>query len=148
MPIENARTDQNYRTTIMGVDMSTGTYATNVYVDESTHRLLTNAIISGTPDVNIASPATIGHGVKTVTSAGTDEALAGLTTCKKVTIQAQTDNTGWIAVGGSGVDATVATGTGVLLGAGDSFELEITDLSSIYIDATVSGDGVRYAYFN
>lgn len=89
----------------------------------------------------------IGHGVKTVTTAGTDEALAGSTACKRVTIQAQTDNTGWIAVGTSGVDATVATGTGVLLGAGDSFELEIDNLSDVYIDSTVNGEGARYIYF-
>lgn len=89
----------------------------------------------------------IAHGVKTITSAGTDEALASSTACKKVVIQAQTDNTGWIAVGASGVDATEATGTGVLLGAGDSFELEIDNLSDVYIDATVSGEGVRYTYF-
>ena len=89
----------------------------------------------------------IAHGVKTVTTAGTDEALAGSTACKKVTIQAQTDNTGWIAVGTSGVDATVATGTGVLLGAGDAFELEIDNLADVYIDSTVDGEGVRYTYF-
>jgi hypothetical protein len=89
----------------------------------------------------------IGHGVKTVTSAGTDEAIAGSTACKKVTIQAQTDNTGLIAVGTSGVDATEATGTGIILYAGDSFELEIDNLADVYIDSTVNGEGVRYTYF-
>ena len=53
----------------------------------------------------------MGHGVKTVTTAGTDVALAGSTNAKYATIQAQTDNTGYIAVGASGVDATEATGT-------------------------------------
>jgi len=89
----------------------------------------------------------IGHGVKSVTTAGTDVVLASSTACKRVIIQAQTDNTGWIAVGGSGVDATIATGTGVLLGAGDSVELDIDDLNDVYIDSTVSGEGVRYTYF-
>ena len=43
----------------------------------------------------------IGHGVKTVTTAGTDERLVSVITWAKwVTIQAQTDNTGIIAVGG------------------------------------------------
>lgn len=91
--------------------------------------------------------ADIGDGVKTVTTAGTDEALAGSTACKRVTIQAQTDNTGWIAVGTSGVDATEATGTGVLLAAGDVYELEIDNLADVYIDSTVNGEGVRFAYF-
>lgn len=89
----------------------------------------------------------IGHGVKTITSAGTDEALAGSTACKKVTIQAQTDNTGLIAVGATGVDATEATGTGIILRAGDSFEFDIDNLADVFIDATVNGEGVRYAYF-
>lgn len=88
----------------------------------------------------------IGHGVKTITTAGTDEALAASTACKRVTIMAQTDNTGLIAVGGSGVDATVATGTGVLLAAGEAFELDIDNLSKIFVDATVNGEGVRYTY--
>jgi hypothetical protein len=89
----------------------------------------------------------IGHGVKTVTTAGTDVVLATSTACKRVVIQAQTDNTNVIAVGGAGVDATVATGTGVLLSPGDAFEVEIPNLASIYIDSVVSGEGVRYTYF-
>lgn len=89
----------------------------------------------------------IGHGVKTITLAGTDEALAGSTACKKVDIQAQTDNTGLISVGGSSVDATEATGTGIILYPGDVYSLEIDNLADIFIDATVSGEGVRYCYY-
>ena len=89
----------------------------------------------------------IGHGVTTVTTAGTDVALAASTACKKVDIQAQTDNTSLIAVGGAGVDATVATGTGVLLNAGDTYSLEIDNLADIYIDSLVDGEGVRYCYY-
>lgn len=88
----------------------------------------------------------IGHGVTTVTTAGTDVALAGSTACKEVTIQAQTDNTSSIAVGATGVDATVATGTGILLGAGDSITLKCDNLADIYIDSLVNGEGVRYTY--
>ena len=86
-------------------------------------------------------------GVTTVSSAGTDVELASSTACKKVDIQAQTDNTGLIAVGFTGVDATEATGTGVILNAGDTYSLEINNLNLIYIDSTVSGEGVRYTYF-
>ena len=46
MPIENAKRDQNYKTTLQGVDMTTGLLPTNVYVDETTHRLLVSAIIT------------------------------------------------------------------------------------------------------
>jgi hypothetical protein len=88
----------------------------------------------------------IGHGVTTVTTAGTDVVLASSTAAKWVVIQAQTDNTGIIAVGATGVDATVATGTGVALAAGESVTLLVDNLADIFIDATVSGDGVRYTY--
>lgn len=89
----------------------------------------------------------LAQGVKVVATAGTDEALvASATACRWVAIQAQTDNTGIIAVGGTGVDATIATGNGITLAAGDTLTLEITNLAAIYIDSTVSGDGVRYTY--
>ncbi len=91
--------------------------------------------------------STIGHGVKTVTTAGTDVALGSSTAIKRVIIQSQTDNTGLIAVGASGVDATEATGTGIVLYAGESVELWTTNLTTVFIDATVSGEGVRYTYF-
>jgi len=86
-------------------------------------------------------------GVTTVSSAGTDVVLGGDVACKKIDIQAQTDNTGLIAVGFTGVDATEATGTGVILYAGDTYSLEMVNLNLIYIDSTVSGEGVRYTYF-
>ena len=43
----------------------------------------------------------INHDVKTVTTAGTDVALASSKSARWVIIQAQTDNTGLIAVGGA-----------------------------------------------
>ena len=88
----------------------------------------------------------IKHGVKVVTTAGTDVVLASSVNAKWVVIQAQTDNTGVIAVGEAGVDATVATGNGVALAAGESLSIPADDLGSIYIDSTVSGDGVRFVY--
>ena len=113
--------------------------------DTGTQRVV---LASDQPAVPTTTSITgIAHGIKTVTTAGTDVALASSTTCKRVVIQAQTDNTGWIAVGTSGVDATEATGSGVLLGAGDAFEIDIDNLADIYIDATVNGEGVRYTYF-
>ena len=86
-------------------------------------------------------------GVTVVTTAGTDVVLGGDVACKKIDIQAQTDNTGLIAVGFTGVDATEATGTGVILYAGDTYSLEVNNLNLIYLDSTVSGEGVRYTYW-
>tara|TARA_Y100000310_G_scaffold7748_1_gene8454 strand:- start:30 stop:1433 length:1404 start_codon:yes stop_codon:yes gene_type:complete len=84
-------------------------------------------------------------GVTTDDTNGT--VLGGDVACKKIDIQAQTDNTGLIAVGFTGVDATVATGTGVLLNAGDVYSLEINNLNLIYIESSVNGEGVRFTYF-
>ena len=84
-------------------------------------------------------------GVTTDDTNGT--VLGGDVICQKIDIQAQTDNTGLIAVGFTGVDATVATGTGILLYPGDVYSLEITNLNLIYIQSSVSGEGVRYTYF-
>jgi len=89
----------------------------------------------------------VGDGIKVVATAGTDVVLASSTTAKLVIIQAQTDNTNKIAVGATGVDATVATGTGILLDPGDAVTLPVDDLADVYIDALVSGEGVRYMYF-
>lgn len=89
----------------------------------------------------------IGHGTKVVTTAGTDVVLAASTTCKRVVIQSQTDNTTGISVGAAGVDATVATGTGIFLYPGDSIELDIDNLADVFIDALTNGEGVRYTYF-
>jgi len=88
----------------------------------------------------------IADGVTVVATAGTDVALAGSTTCKLVIIQAQTDNTSIVAVGATGVDATVATGTGIVLYPGESITLLCDDLADIFIDSLVSGEGVRYTY--
>jgi len=90
----------------------------------------------------------IGHGVKTVAVAGTDESLAASTPCKRVTIQAQTDNTNAVAIGAAGVDATIATGNGIILYPGDVFELEIDNLADVFVDSLVNGEGVRFTYFN
>lgn len=91
----------------------------------------------------------VGHGVKTVTAAGTHEALvASSTPAKIVIVQAQTDNANGVAVGGDAVDATVATGSGILLYAGDwTPPLEIDDLIDVYVDALANGEGVRFIYF-
>ena len=89
----------------------------------------------------------IGHGVKVVTTAGTDVPLvASSTPAKGVIVQAQTDNTDKVAVGATGVDATEATGTGVILDPGDAVTLEVDDLADVYIDALVSGEGCRFTY--
>ena len=90
----------------------------------------------------------IDDGRKTVTTAGTAETLAVSTAAKAVIITAETDNTGYVVVGGSTVVAALATRRGTPLNAGDTVALEIDNLADIYLDATVSGEGVTYTYSN
>ncbi len=94
-----------------------------------------------------ASITGIADGRKVVAAAATAEALAGATTCQRVDITAETDNTGIIVVGGSTAVALLASRQGTPLSAGDSYSLEIDDLADVFIDATVSGDGVTFTYF-
>ena len=88
-------------------------------------------------------PETIGDGSKTVTTAGTEVQLTSTATkCFYVIITALTTNTGTIWVGGS----TVASGRGVPLVSLQSCRIDIDDLSKIYIDSTVNGEGVSYCF--
>lgn len=88
----------------------------------------------------------IGDGRKVVTTAGTRVTLAAATTAKWAVITAETDNTGVIVVGGTGVVAALATRQGTPLYAGESVTLPCDDLNDINLDSTVSGDGVTFLY--
>lgn len=109
-----------------------------VWADPTTHRMLVDA------NASIAGNGTIGDGSKDVTTAGSRVALASSTSCKKVHIQAKIANTGSIYVGGS----TIATGRGVELLPLATITLTISDLSLVYIDASVSGEGITFIYEN
>jgi len=90
-----------------------------------------------------------GHGVETCDAAGTGQAIVTSSTpAKRVNVQAQTDNGNAVAVGASAaVDATVATGNGILLYAGDWTDwINVDDLADIFFDALVTGEGVRFIY--
>ena len=91
---------------------------------------------------------------KTVTTAATAVTLkSSRTLARWVTIQALAANTGAICVGGS--DVTCASNRGIRLTAGQSFAMiavgekkdtNTYDLFTIYIDASVNGEGVQVTY--
>lgn len=87
-------------------------------------------------------------GYKVVTTAGTEVQLTTTSTpCSWVTVIALTSNTSQVSVGDSGVvAATGATERGVPLFAGDSVTLPVNDVSKVYIDSRVNGEGVTYLY--
>ena len=91
--------------------------------------------------------STIVDGRKTVSSAGTAEALASSSTLVSyVIITAETNNTGIVTVGASTVDETIASRRGIPLNAGDTISLGAVDLADVYLDPAQDGDGVTYLY--
>ena len=82
-------------------------------------------------------------GSQTVTTSGTCVAL-GSAECYRVHIRANSDNTGIVAVGGSAVTASPVTG--VFLEAAESLTLDVDNLSKVYIDASIDGEGVSFTY--
>lgn len=90
---------------------------------------------------------TIADNRKVVASAGTAEALEDAENVVDfVTLTAETNNTGVMAVGASTVVAALSTRRGTPLFNGESKTLDGVDLNEVYIDATVTGDGVTYEY--
>jgi hypothetical protein len=84
---------------------------------------------------------------KTVTSAGTAERLSSTRRwCQYVTIQAETDNSDYVAIGDSNVVAADPNERGSVLAPGASVTLYGVDLYLLYVDAASSGDGVTVEY--
>ncbi|CRF28964.1 Uncharacterised protein [Mycobacterium tuberculosis] len=78
--------------------------------------------------------------VLNVTTAGTRVQLPDYP-CREVTIIARRGNTGSIFAGGSDVSSSVY---GVELQAKDNFTFAVSNTNLIWIDASVSGEGISY----
>lgn len=105
--------------------------------------LLTEGLaVSGSVDVtSVTLPTAIYSGVKAVAAAGTDEVLASSQALKSgVIIKAHSTNTGTIYVGPEGVTAA----TGFRLSAGESVFVEVDNLADVWLDCSVSGEGVSF----
>ncbi len=129
----------------------TSTVAGTVGIDQVTanaNEVVVKSITAGTSTIGRTGHDVtgIGDNRKAVTNAGTAEALAGSTAAKYVIITADAANTGTICVGGATVVAAAATRRGIPLSAGGSCGLNIDNLADVFIDATVSGEGVSFAY--
>ena len=119
-----------------------GTYIGDIKFGESLPAGTNNI---GKVDINSEpTPSTIYNGKKTVTTAGTAEALASSTAVKSVVIKALYSNTGKVYVGNS----SVSSANGIELEAGDAIGIDIDDLSKIYIDVDNNGEGVSYIATN
>lgn len=85
----------------------------------------------------------VADGRKTVTSAGTAEQFADLE-CRTVSITALSTNTGTVVIGASTVVAVAGSRRGTPLAASDTGIFAVSNMNLLYIDATVSGDGVSF----
>lgn len=78
--------------------------------------------------------------IQNVTTAGTRIRFPSYV-CREITIIAKEENTGVIYVGGNDVSATVY---GIKLKPRDSITLKVSNVNMIYLDTSISGEGVSY----
>jgi len=96
--------------------------------------------VSGTVTTAETVPSTIYNGNTNVTTAATRVTLASSQAVKSITIKAKLANTGTIYVG----DTSVSSANGLELQAGESVSFDLANLNTVNLDASVSGEGVRY----
>lgn len=87
-------------------------------------------------------------GQQNVTTSGTPVQLSDvdIPAGVLVTIKAKSANTGRITLGSSSANA-LNTGTSFFsLGSNDATVLQVDNLNRIWIDATVSGEGIEYLF--
>ena len=84
-------------------------------------------------------------GQKTITTAGTPEALPDKAINPGVIaiVKAKAANTASITIGTSSVSAVFTSTQSFQMTKGESFKFRVDNLNRIYVDATVSGDGVE-----
>jgi len=78
--------------------------------------------------------------LKLVTTAGTRTQLPNIP-CREVTVIGLDTNTGSVFAGGVNVSLAVY---GVKLGAKEAFTFAVANANQIYIDSSISGEGVSY----
>jgi hypothetical protein len=86
-------------------------------------------------------------GQKVVTTSGTPVRLGyrKLSNAAPLLIKAKAGNTGTITVGSSSAAALNTGDDFYSLSAGEGMTLLVDDLNDVWLDATVSGEGVEYA---
>lgn len=78
--------------------------------------------------------------IQNVTTAGARVQLPNVS-CREVTIIAKRTNAGYIYAGKNNVSSTVY---GIELAAKDSFTFAVNNANEIWLDASVSGEGISY----
>jgi hypothetical protein len=105
-----------------------------------------NPIVAASGTNSSTTAATVASGSKTVAATGTPEKLvASATLVEGVIISPLLTNTGDVYIGFASTDGTQSIPLPVALNAPDGKKL---DLSTIYVDVAVNGEGVRYSSIN
>ena len=117
----------------------------NNTVAGETKRLQTNndgsLLVDIAADSSVASAIDTGN--KDVATAGVAVKLtASATPCKRLIITGKAANTNKIYIGGTSVAST----DGTFIYASQTLQLEIDDVSKVYIDADTSSEGVQFTY--
>ncbi len=99
---------------------------------------------SAGPYVNVQPGSSIGSGQTVVAAAGTRVQLTATSTpILSVTVKALSTNTGIIYVGGDDVSAAIGL---ELINPGESASVDVDNLTDVWIDAAVNGEGVSYIF--
>lgn len=92
-------------------------------------------------------PTTINSGRKTVTVPGTAEQLVStITVARQVIVTSPATNSDAVYIGGSSVSAVSGSEQGLLLNPTGSASIDIDDISKVWIDSVVAGEGVTFTY--
>jgi len=86
---------------------------------------------------------------KVVAVAGTAEQFTAVSTpCSVVVVSGMSTNTGVVVIGNTGVVADEATRTGIPLLPFQSEVFYPDNLSDLYINSEITGEGVTYVYYS
>lgn len=97
--------------------------------------------------VSTSVPSGVASGRKTIAVTNTAvQLIVASTPCKRVDIKAFSANVNDIVVGDSSIVYTLATRTGFFLSSGDSYHIEIDDVSKVYINGAIN-EGVTFTYY-
>jgi len=106
--------------------------------------------VQSTLQAGSAAIGKVGHditGIQSDNNEGVDsttaEALGGSQACKRVDMQADPANSGYIYVGGSDVSAT----KGIRLAAGEKYSVDIDNVADIFVLASVDEEDIHFNYF-
>ena len=87
---------------------------------------------------------TIGNIVNSNVLDSVTQITASSNVCKKVAVTSDVTNSGWIKLGGSGVNAN----SGIILYPAETYEMDVNNTNLIYAIAEFTGSSVSLTYFN